>query len=109
MFNEMLTTHKLIEALLTYLIVGLNKPKKCPTADNTRRPISLANIIRKTFLNIVLERVRPHLHNFVSRAYQKDRHAPHIIWSYQWINAMVQNIKKYMRLLASICQRHLIL
>jgi hypothetical protein len=100
MFNNMFEKHKPIEALLTFIIIPLNKPGKAQIAENTR-PISLVNIVRKTLSNIALQRLQPYIHKLVSinqRAYQKDRSAVDIIWTYRWINATVQNTIKYMRL-----------
>jgi hypothetical protein len=96
MFNKMFRQQAPIEALLTYIIIPLNKPEKPQTADNTR-PISLVNIVRKALSNIALERLQPYLQKMVSinqRAYQIDRCAVDIIWIYRWINATVQKYNR---------------
>lgn len=96
MYNNIFSTHTNVEALLSFTIIPLNKPGKPTTADNTR-PISLANIVRKTLSNIALHRLSKYLPSFVSlnqRVYQKDRSTADILWSYRWLNAAVQKYQQ---------------
>ena len=85
MYNDMFQQNLSITALLSFIIVPLNKPGKPHTSSNTRH-ISLANMVRKVLSNITLKRLTKYLDSFVSlnqRAYQKDRSAADILWSYR--------------------------
>lgn len=96
MYNDIFQQNSSIKALLSFIIIPLNKPGKAPTANNTR-PISLANMIRKVLSNITLKRLTKYLDSFVSlnqRAYQKDRSTADILWSYRWLNATVQKYQQ---------------
>ena len=90
--NEAFEKHADIETGIG-ILVPLQKPGKVKGPVKNLRPIVLLPIIRKVLSNIVLERIRPKVEDFLSEsqsAYRQYRSTSDIVWAYKWLIARTQ-------------------
>ena len=89
--NEAFEKHNDIETGVG-ILVSLPKPGKVKGPVKNLRPVILLPIIRKMLSNIVLERTKPKVENFLSRsqsAYRQFRSTSDIVWAHKWLIARV--------------------
>ena len=89
--NEAFEKHNDIETGVG-ILVSLQKPGKVKGPVKNLRPVMLLPIIRKMLSNIVLERTKPKVENFLSRsqsAYRQFRSTSDIVWAHKWLIARV--------------------
>ena len=90
--NEAFEKHADIETGIG-ILVPLQKPGKVKGPVKNLRPVVLLPIIRKVLSNIVLERIRPKVEDFLSEsqsAYRQYRSTSDIVWAYKWLIARTQ-------------------
>ena len=75
------------------VLVALQKPGKPKGPVKNLRPVILLPILRKIFSNIVLQRIKPKVDEYLSdsqSAYRQFRSTSDIVWAHRWLTARTQ-------------------
>ena len=94
--NDCFEHHKQID-IGKGILVALQKPGKPKGPVKNLRPVILLPIIRKILSNIVLQRIKPKVENYLSpsqSAYRQFRSTSDIIWAYRWLISRTQIVKE---------------
>ncbi|GFR86817.1 very-long-chain enoyl-CoA reductase [Elysia marginata] len=73
-------------------LIAIPKPGKPKGPPKSLRPITLLNTIRKALSKIVLERMRPHVEQYLSHSqsgFRPNRSTPDVAWIHKWLAAKV--------------------
>ena len=92
-YNTIFEKHEGIQEIGEGVLIVLNKLNGKPPDVTNSRPITLLNMIRKIFSNVVLFRIQDIIESFVSpsqSAFRSKRGTADVIWSYRWIMATTQ-------------------
>ena len=94
--NDCFEHHKQID-IGKGILVALQKPGKPKSPVKNLRPVIFLPIIRKILSNIVLQRIKPKVENYLSpsqSAYRQFRSTSGIIWAYRWFTSHVRIVKE---------------
>ena len=96
MFNEMFKQKQHLDIGSGKLIL-LNKPNKKKGPLENLRPIVLLSAIRKVLSIITLNRIRPHIEQYLSPSqsgFRRHRSTGDIVWAHRWLKARTQKYKE---------------